>query len=150
LSASTIRRARADDAPAVAALTDAAYAKYLPRLGRKPLPMLDDHAARIAGGGIFLFEDGGTLLGLISLVEEPDAVLIYSVAVALSGQGRGVGRRLIAFAEHRTRDLGRSTLRLYTNVLMTENQAIYRHLGFVETERREENGRYTVYMAKAV
>lgn len=41
-------------------------------------------------------------------------------------------------------------MRLYTNVLMTENLALYGRLGFRETGRVSEKGYERVYMAKAV
>lgn len=144
------RLADAADAPVVAELTDLAYAVYLPRLGRKPMPMLDDHAARIARGEVNLLEVDDRTLGLISLVEEPGALLIFSVVVHPDAQGRGLDRQLIDFAEQRTRHLGLPQLRLYTNALMTENQARYRHLGFVETHRTELGDMRVVYMAKAL
>lgn len=42
---------------------------------------------------------------------------------------------------------GRS-LTLYTHVVMTENQAIYAHLGYREVQRRSTNGYHRVYMEK--
>ncbi len=143
-----IRAATLADAAAVAALTEAAYARYVPRIGRKPMPMLDDHAARIGGGEVFVLDLDGQVAGLISLVAEPGALLIYSVAVAPEHQGSGYGRMLMAFAETAALERGVSALRLYTNVKMTENQSIYRRLGFVETHRAEEHGLSRVFMEK--
>jgi hypothetical protein len=37
---------------------------------------------------------------------------------------------------------------LYTNEVMTENQAIYAHLGYRETARRTEDGYHRVFMEK--
>lgn len=145
---SSIRPAKAADAPAAAVLTDAAYAHYVPRIGRKPMPMLDDHAARIERGEVFVLECEGQIAGLISLVEEPGALLIYSVAVAPEAQGRGLGRQLIGFAEAEARRLGVPAVQLYTNAKMVENQAIYRHLGFVETHHATEDGLHRVFMEK--
>jgi len=143
-----IRAATPADTAAVAALTEAAYARYVPRIGRKPMPMLDDHAARIGRGEVFVLDLDGRVAGLISLVAEPDALLIYSVAVAPEHQGSGYGRTLMAFAETAALERGVPALRLYTNVKMTENQAIYRRLGFVETHRAEEHGLNRVFMEK--
>lgn len=143
-----IRPAKAADAPAVAALTDAAYAHYVPRIGRKPMPMLDDHAARIERGEVHVLEQGDEILGLISLIEEPGSLLIFSVAIAPHARGRGLGRQLIGFAETEARRLGISSVQLYTNVKMVENQAIYRHLGFVETRRATGDGLRRVFMEK--
>ena len=39
-------------------------------------------------------------------------------------------------------------LSLYTNEVMTENQAIYTHLGYREVDRHTEDGYRRVYMEK--
>lgn len=144
----SIRPAKAADVAAVAALTDAAYARYVARIGRAPMPMLDDHEARIARKEVFVAVEKGEIVGLISLVREDTAILIYSVAVAPEAQGRGIGRKLISFAEAEARRLGLPVLRLYTNVRMTENRAIYRHLGFIETHSAQQDGLHRVFMEK--
>ena len=45
-------------------------------------------------------------------------------------------------AEHRLDE----ALRLFTNALMSENLAMYAHIGFVETHRSVEKGFHRVYM----
>jgi hypothetical protein len=39
-------------------------------------------------------------------------------------------------------------LRLYTNVKMTENRALYAHVGYVELDRDTFEGRRRVWMRK--
>lgn len=134
----------------VAALTDAAYQHYVPILGRKPRPMLDDHTARIARGETFLLEDAADLVGLISLIPKDDTLHIYSIAVAPEAQGRGHLRALLDFAENTAKEQGLSVLSLHTNVLMTRNRAIYAHLGFVETGISDGGGYKIVFMAKPI
>ena len=46
--------------------------------------------------------------------------------------------------------LGLTRLTLYTHVVMTENQAIYAHLGYREVERRTADGYHRVYMEKVL
>ncbi|WP_199258702.1 GNAT family N-acetyltransferase [Paracoccus binzhouensis] len=145
---SDIRPAGAGDLAAIAALVDGAYGHYVARIGRKPGPMLADHAARIATGQTHLLEGGGAVLGLIVLVAQADALLVENLAVAPGAQGRGLGRRLMDFAEKRARALGLPRLRLYTHVAMVENQALYARLGYVETHRIREEGLDRVYMEK--
>ena len=52
------------------------------------------------------------------------------------------------FAERRAILLGLTRLSLYTNEVMTENQAIYVHLGYREVGRHAEDGYRRVYMEK--
>jgi GNAT superfamily N-acetyltransferase len=144
------RPARPDEAPALRDLVRAAYAKYVPRLGREPAPMLDDYAARIEAGQAWVLAEGGALVGALILEDEPDALLLYNIAVAPAAQGAGVGRRLIRFTEAEARRRGHALLRLYTNEKMVENVAMYPRLGFTETHRGSEAGHRRVYFEKRV
>ena len=55
---------------------------------------------------------------------------------------------LIDFAEAEARRRGFAEIQLYTHALMTENIALYRRIGFVETHRVSEKGYDRVYMSK--
>lgn len=144
------RLARPGEADALRELVTGAYTRYLARMGKPPGPMLDDYARRIADGQAWVLEDDGALAGLIVLEDDGDALLLDNVAVSPSAQGKGYGRTLIAFAEEEARRRGHAELRLYTNVLMTENIALYKRLGFRETGRVSEKGFERLYMAKAL
>ena len=112
--------------------------------------MLDDYDRRIAAGQAWVLEDGGTVAGVLVLEDaEGSALLLDNVAVAPAAQGKGHGRALVAFAEEEACRRGCDQVRLYTHVLMTENLALYRRLGFHETRRISEKGYDRVYMAKA-
>lgn len=112
-----------------------------------PAPVLTDHGPAIEAGQVWLL--GEPIAGLIVLVPQDDeALLIENVAVAPAAQGIGLGRRLMDFAERQASALGLRRLTLYTNELMTENQAMYTHLGYHETERRGAGGYRRVFMAK--
>jgi GNAT superfamily N-acetyltransferase len=129
----TPRLATPADAPALAALAEAAYAVYVPRLdGREPPAMRPDFPARIAAGAVWLVE--GPDAYLIAW-PEADALMVENLAVAPGRQGRGLGRGLLAFAESLARSHGLALTRLYTNLVMTENQRLYERLGYVETHR---------------
>lgn len=143
-----IRRASPNDADIVAALTDAAYATYISRLGRKPQPMTADYRHLATDHPVWLFYLGDQPAGVLVLMFEAEAVLIYSVAVSPSYQKQGLGRYLLDWAEHQARQAGYSRLRLYTNELMVENIALYQRLGYVETGRESYLGSTLVHMAK--
>ena len=142
-----VRPAVADDLGAVQALVNAAYAHYIPRLGRAPGPMTDDYAAAIAQGFVHVIEMDSMLMGLVVLIAEPDALLVDNIAVAPAAQGQKIGRQLMTFAEDTAKQLGLPCLRLYTNELMTENIGWYTRLGFRETHRVTEAGLRRVYMS---
>lgn len=141
-----IRQAGASDLPAVREVVSAAYGKYLARMDRPPAPMLRDYAPAVEAGTLWV--TGVPVAGLISLIPGDGGLLIENLAVSPEAQGTGVGRALMDFAEVRAGQLGLTRLTLYTHVVMTENQAIYAHLGFREVERRTTNGYHRVYMEK--
>jgi GNAT superfamily N-acetyltransferase len=146
----TIRLAVPADRSAVEQIVQEAYAPYVPRIGRKPAPMLDDYAALIRDHRVHVFEDDGRAIGILVLIPQDDAMLLDNIAVRLAAHGLGYGRRLLEFAERAARDAGYGQIRLYTNEMMTENIAFYSRIGFTETHRTEEKGLRRVYMIKGL
>jgi len=146
-----IRRAEPQDRAAVEAIVDAAYSVYLDRIGRPPGPMLDNYSRLIDEGAVSVLEaPDGVIAGLIVVLAKSDHLLLDNVAVRPDRQGKGIGRRLIAFAESEARRLGYRELRLYTHEAMTGNIALYTRLGFRETGRGREAGYDRVFMTKPV
>jgi len=143
-----IRPATAHDVAPVQALIEAAYALYIPRIGARPGPMLEDYAALIAQGRVEVFEEQGQVLGVLVLIAQADGLLLDNVAVSPAAQGRGLGRQLMAHAEARARQLGLEVVRLYTNEAMSENLGLYERLGYRETQRAVQAGFRRVFMEK--
>ena len=108
--------------------------------------MAADFAAFITRDVVVVIEDTGDVCGFMVGWPEQDAYLIDNIAVDPAAQGRGLGRKLIEHAVSEARRSGLLALRLYTNAAMTENLAMYRGIGFVETYRAVENGLNRVYM----
>jgi GNAT superfamily N-acetyltransferase len=142
-----LRGAVPDDVPGIERCVAAAYAPYVERIGRRPAPMDDRYAKRVAAGEVHVLDEGG-VVGVLVLVDQPDHLLVENVAVAPERQGEGLGRRLLAVAEEVARRRGLGELRLYTNAAMTENLSIYPRLGWRETGRRTERGFDRVFFAK--
>lgn len=146
--ARNIRLARLADCLAIETIIAAAYARYVPQIGRKPAPMLDDYAALIKAERVYVLEDDDLVRGLLVLIPEDGAMLLDNVAVSPDAQGAGLGRILLEFAERVARDAGYSLIRLYTNEVMTTNIALYSRIGYTETHRAEEKGLRRIYMTK--
>jgi ribosomal protein S18 acetylase RimI-like enzyme len=140
------RLARPEDVPAVHALVEEAYAKYVPRIGMRPLPMDDDYDARVARGEAWVV--GDPIDAVLVLVRGDGYLLVDNVAVRPEVQRRGLGRALLAFAEERARADGFDEIRLYTNEKMTENRALYTRLGYEEIAAETIEGRHAVWMRK--
>ena len=108
--------------------------------------MVADFPMHIGRGVVTVVEAEGKLRGFMVAWPQADAYLIDNIAVDPAAQGQGLGRKLIDHAVGEARRLGLPALSLYTNVAMTENLAMYRRMGFVETHRAMENGFNRVYM----
>lgn len=145
------RPARPDEGAEITALVRAAFARYVPRIGAEPAPMGLDWAACITAGEVFAIDGAdGALAAVARLVPEADALLVDTVAVREGLRGTGLGRALIDLAEAQARARGLPRLRLYTNVLMHENRALYARLGFMATTEGGEAPYRRVYMERAV
>ncbi|UUU35002.1 GNAT family N-acetyltransferase [Streptomyces sp. CA-210063] len=141
-----IRVAGPADVAAVKAVTDAAYHRYIERIGRLPQPMEADHAANVAAGRVFVA--GDPVIGLVVVEAYEDHLFLDNIAVHPDAHGRGVGRRLLEFVDTRARALGLSEVRLYTHAAMWENQRIYPKFGYEVVERRAEGPHERVHYRK--
>jgi GNAT superfamily N-acetyltransferase len=135
-----IRRALSEEAGTIRSLVRAAYAIYVPRIGREPSPMTDDYAAQIAAGIVWVVVDEHELAGVIVLEDTPKALQISNIAVRPDRQERGLGHQLLSFADSEAVRRGYRALVLYTNVHITENLARYPKVGYVEVGRGNDHG----------
>jgi ribosomal protein S18 acetylase RimI-like enzyme len=143
------RRATVADAPLLARTALEAYAPYVERMGgQRPWPMDLDYETVVADTEAWVVEDDGEVVGFLVLIAEEDGMLLDGIAVRPSHQGRGAGRALLMLADDRARAAGFDRIRLYTNELMVENQALYERIGYVETERIRDHGFARVFYEK--
>jgi GNAT superfamily N-acetyltransferase len=146
--AGDLRRAGPADAAAIAELTDLAYAKWVPVIGRKPKPMTADYHIAVLDHLIDLLYIGRDLAALIEMIPQPDHLLIENLAVSPAFQGGGHGRRLVAHAERLAASQGLAEVKLYTNKLFAANIAFYQRLGY-RLEREEAfKGGFIVHLHK--
>jgi ribosomal protein S18 acetylase RimI-like enzyme len=145
------RRAEEDDAETVRALTHAAYAKWVPVIGRKPKPMNADYEHAVRAHIIELAYLDGELAGLIEVIPASDHLLLENLAVAPAHQRKGIGHRLMAHVEALARVQGLPVVRLYTNKAFATNLEFYKKLGYkIEREEPIKSGGFLVHFAKAV
>ena len=147
-----LRRATSVDAALVRDLVRAAYAKWVPLLGREPKPMTADYDAAVRDHVVDLLRLNGEAAALIEMEPENDHLLVVNVAVSPDHQGLGYGRALLAHAEEFALSLGLKELRLYTSVHLTENVKLYERVGY-KVDREEEASPHLgvfVYMSKHI
>lgn len=150
MSRPIIRRAEVSDAEAIAALTREAYAKWVPLIGREPLPMRVDYAEAVKTHRFDLLYVGADLAALIETTPQGDELLVVNVAVRPGFQGQGHGVRLMRIAEEIAAEAGLVETRLYINQKFEANIALYASLGYAFEREEELNGGVAVHMRKAL
>lgn len=143
-----LRRAVREDAPVLRRIAEAAYALYVPRIGRRPAPMDADFSTQVARGRVWIAEVDGEPAGYLVGYPRDADWFVENLAVDPTYQDRGVGRRLMVMAEAQARRCGLPRVALYTNRRMWESAGFYGRLGFYVTHAAEEAGFQRIYMAK--
>ena len=147
------RLATADDYDAIIACVDAAFTPWIPIIGMKPMALTADYHEFIARKVVYIVDGtrAGELSGLLIIYPVDDALYIDTIGVNPAYQKHGLGRKLMGFAEQKTREAGLDKITLVTNAKQISNQDYYRKSGFVETHRETlEPGRVGVWMAKTL
>jgi GNAT superfamily N-acetyltransferase len=142
------RPAGPTDVPVIHELVRAAYTKWVPLIGREPLPMTADYAVAVKEHDIELLFVDHRMVGLIETMLNPDHLWIENVAISPGSQGQGLGRRLLARAEEKAAAAGRGESRLQTNGAFAANIALYTKLGYEIDKREPFMGGIAVHMSK--
>ncbi len=143
-----VRVAVEADAEAVASCVTSAYRHYVERIGRPPGPMEQDYHQIIRECDVFIVPADQEVQGVVVLKRTDEGFLLDNIAVIPKAQGRGIGRALLEFAERQARSAGYDSIYLYTHEKMTENRELYSRIGYVEYDKRIEEGLSRVYMRK--
>ncbi len=143
-----VRLAKTSEAEAVQQCVWEAFTPYIERIGKPPAPMLADFPAIIAAGQVWVVEIDNQVVGVLVQYKTQDGFYIDTVAAIPAFQGKGVGRALLVFAEDEARRRGYGSVYLCTNVKMTENQVLYPKIGYVEYERKFDQGYDRIFYRK--
>lgn len=146
----TIRFARPADAAAIRNLTHAAYSKWIPVIGREPLPMTFNYDALVHTHRFDLLFVGDRFAALIETVDEGDHWLIENLAVHPDFQGRGLGKRMLTQAEAQAAEANIVEMRLYTNKLFTENIRFYQARGYQIDREEPYKGGFIIHMSRII
>jgi len=100
----------------------------------------DAHQLAPPGGAFVLARVGDEVVGCGGVQTIGDGIgEIKRMWVAPGARGSGLGRRLLAELEARSRALGHRTVRLDTNATLTEAIAMYERAGYAGVDRYNDN-----------
>src|SRR4029079_1755885 len=112
------------------------YRPYEAAIGILPGPAVEDYRPRIERGEVWLLDENSEAVGLAVLEKRPDHLFVYSIAVRPDRQGAGFGSALLRFIDQQAAELGAPEIRLFTNLRIEENSAIYRSRGYQQVGTR--------------
>jgi GNAT superfamily N-acetyltransferase len=146
----TFRPALPPDAAMIRAFVRATFAKWVPVMGREPLPMTADYDLALQNHSFELAFLGDDLAGVLETVVETDHLWVETVAVRSDLQGKGLGQMLMTRAAEQARAKGLAELRLLTNAALTTNLQFYAANGFVQDKTEPFRGGFVVWFSKKV
>ena len=146
----TFRRGLAQDAELIRTFVRATFAKWVPIMGREPLPMTADYGEALQTNRFVLAFTGDALAGVLETVAEVDHLWVETVAVRADLQGQGLGQVLMETAAQQARAKGLGELRLLTNAALTSNLHFYQANGFATDKTEPFRGGFVVWFSKKV
>lgn len=144
------RSAQPQDVESIRELVRAAYAKWVPIIGREPLPMRADYERAIREHEFDILSIDGAIAGLIETLLHAHHLWIENLAVKPERQRQGLGRRLLARVERRAVAHGRIEARLLTNAAFAGNVMLYTSAGYEIHKEEPFMGGTTVHMKKTL
>lgn len=144
----SMRTALPHEAGTIRDVVRAAYAKWVPVIGREPRPMQADYEAAVKARRFDLAEEDGRIVALIETEARDGHYWIENIAVLPEWQGKGLGKRLLAHAEELARAAGLSEIRLLTNGKMVANRQLYVAVGYTEDLEEPFGDGTVVYLSK--
>ena len=128
-----LREATEQDIPEIVRVVHAGFEQYRGRLD-PPSGAHDEteetiHAKMNRGGAVLAIADEQTV-GCVLYEREDDHIYLGRLAVLPSHRQNGIGSRLIAYVESRTRKLGYAHVRLGVRLVLKENLAYFENLGY--------------------
>lgn len=139
-----LRAATAHDAPALAAIIAAAFEQYRGKLVPESGAFRETAAAIAAelatGASAIVAEQNGRPVGCVMLKPEEGDLYFGRLSVLPAARGSGLARRLIEAVEAEARRRGMPGVRLGVRIVLTDNQRLFRSLGYAEVSREAHAG----------
>ena len=134
-----IRRAKPDDAPAIARVLRVSFLEfeplYTPAAFAATVPSVDELRKRFPEGPVWVAETDVGIVGTVAAVVEQDGLYVRSMAILPAARGRAIGRRLMAHVEDYATANGLPRMFLSTTPFLTRAIRLYEHLGFCRTDK---------------
>jgi len=138
IPAPTIRKALADDAPAIVSLLYESFLEY------ESLYTVEGFAAtvisrsgvidRMRAGPLFVATMNSKVVGTVAIVPKGESLYIRGMAVHPSARGQRLGERLLSYVENLANSQGARRLLLSTTPFLERAIRLYESFGFERTD----------------
>ena len=147
---SHIQRGTTEDVDLIRDFTRAAYAKWIPLIGREPLPMAADYETALRQHRFDLLYKTNALAALIETIARSDHLHIQNLCVSPKFQRLGLGSQLLNYAQDMAVGENLPALRLDTNKFFTGNVDLYLRHGFSIDWEKPVDGGVHIHMVKQI
>ena len=145
-----IRKAELSDSPIMSDIAAAAYAKYVPLMEQKPAPMLADFDSHIIKDIVFVIEtEPSNPIGYAVLQHLSDGIWLDNIAILPEQTGQRLGSVLLDYCEAFASRYS-DCIKLYTNIVMTDNRDWYLRRNYRITHQASINGYQRLYFEKSL
>lgn len=145
-----VRAATMSDLVEVGACADLAIASNHGSRKSRGVSPDGELALQIRRGSVHVIGGQAWILGFISFSPNADHLFVDAIAVRPSHQCRGLGSRLLAFAEGEASRQGLRSVRLFTDGKAVDNLNFFHRRGYHETGRCDEGDFSRVYFSKRI
>jgi GNAT superfamily N-acetyltransferase len=145
-----IRAATMSDLVEVGACADLAIASDHGSRKNRGVKPDGELASQIRRGAVHVIGGPAPILGFISFSPNADHLFVDTIAVRPSHQHRGLGSRLLAFAEQEASRLGLRSVSLFTDGKLADNLNFFQRRGYHETSRCDEGDFSRVFYRKDI
>ena len=146
--------AKQEDVKVIKTMGDAAYSPYIERLdGKLPAPMNADYSKIVDTKELYVLKVDDETIGAMRISKahgDDESIMVDDLVVDPTKQSRGYGRVMMIFAENKAQEVGSKAITLYTNEKMFENINFYKGTGFIEVERKVQDGYSRVFFKKSI
>lgn len=135
-----ISLAEPDDAVEIAIIARRAFAKWVPILGREPIPMTMDYRAAILRREVWVVKADGQMAAFMKMSKIANSMFVDVLAVAPERQREQIGSAALRWAEATALRQRLDGVTLKTVAAYTDNILFYRVNGYTVRAQGEFNG----------
>lgn len=145
-----IRPAELQDMGSVMDCIKKSFEPYISILRQIPNALNADLKKIIDSQNLFVATIDDKIVGTIEIIINHESINLEKLSVLPYFRGKGIGKKLISYAEFLAKENRIKKIKLFTNERLIDNIRYFKKNGFSETDKKVENGFKRVYFEKNI